>query len=550
MVTFSPFKPLVLIILLAVLASPVHAARKAAFRFVNRGEVNTLDPNRMSWMQDIRIGYALWEGLYALDPATLEPLPGAAEKVEVSPDGLTYTFKLRQDGKWSNGDAVTSADFVFAWRRMLQLPGDYTYLFYYIKGAKAYETAFAADPKTADFSTVGIEAPDALTLIVKLQHPVPYLPDVLAFPPFFPLNEKSMEPFKETDAKGRVMYKGDFTRPPNLVTNGPFKLVSWELKVGQRLEPNPHYWDAKNVKLKGAIEAISVEDARLAFEKYEKGEIDWLAEPTSDIAAEMRNAGRKDIKVFPSFGTYFYSLNCRPKLPGGRDNPMADKRVRQALAMAIDKQPIVDNITRLGEPVTTQYVPASSFPTYKAPAGLKHDVAKAKSLLAEAGYPEGKGFPRLKLAFNTEMPEHKAIAEYIRKQWADKLGVTVELEGLEIKQFSQRLHNKDYDIARASWYGDYADISTFTDKYQSTSLNNDAAWVNPKYDELLQQATYELDAQKRFDLLSQAEAILLEEAPIIPLYHYVNKFAFRDNVQGISLNPRNMVMFKNITVGK
>jgi oligopeptide transport system substrate-binding protein len=548
MSTSTLLKPFVFLVLIAVIAAPALAARKAAFRFVNRGEINTLDPNRMSWMQDIRLAYAMWEGLYALKPDTLEPIPGAAESVDISPDGLTYTFKLRKDGKWSNGDPVTTADFLFAWKRMLQVPGDYTYLFYYIKGAKAYETSFAADPNTADFKTVGVEAPDASTLIVKLEHPVPYLPDVLAFPPFFPLNEKSMAAFKETDAKGRVNYKGEFTRPPNLVTNGAFKLVRWELKVGQTLEPNPNYWDAKNVKLKGAIEAVSVEDARLAFEKYEKGEIDWLAEPTADIAAEMLKSGRKDIKVFPAFGTYFYSINTQPKLPGGRDNPMADKRVRQALTMAIDKQPIVDNVTRLGEPITTGYVPASAFPTYKAPAGLKYDVAKAKSLLAEAGYEGGKNFPRLKLSFNTEYPEHKSIAEFVRKQWSDNLGVVVELEGLEGKQFSQRLHNKDYDIARASWFGDYADISTFTDKYLSTSLNNDAAYVNPKYDELLQKATYELDKQKRLDLLAEAEGMLLNDAPIIPLFHYTNKFAFRDNVKGIYLNSRNMVMFKDINV--
>jgi oligopeptide transport system substrate-binding protein len=548
MATPTLLKSLAVVVLIAIVAAPAHAARKAAFRFINRGELNTLDPNRMSWMQDIRIGYALWEGLYALKPDTLEPIPGAAESIDISPDGLTYTFKLRKDGKWSNGDPVTTADFVFAWKRMLQVPGDYTYLFYYIKGAKAYETAFAADPGTADFKTVGIETPDASTLIVKLEHPVPYLPDVLAFPPFFPLNEKSMQPFKETDAKGRVTYKGEFTRPPNLITNGPFKLVSWELKVGQRLDPNLHYWDAKNVKLKGSIESISVDDARLAFEKYEKGEIDWLSEPTSEFASEMLKSGRKDIKVFPAFGTYFYSINCLPQLPGGRPNPMADKRVRQALAMAIDKQPIVDNITRLGEPITTGYVPASAFPSYKAPPGLKMDVAKAKSLLAEAGFGGGKNFPRLKLSFNTEFPEHKAIAEFVRKQWSDNLGVVVELEGLEGKQFSQRLHNKDYDIARASWFGDYADISTFTDKYLSDSLNNDAAFVNARYDELLKKATIELDKQKRLDLLAEAEGILLEEGAIIPLYHYVNKFAFRDNVKGIYMNSRNMVMFKDISV--
>ncbi len=535
-------------LLILVLVSPAYAARKAGFRFINRGELNTLDPNRMSWMQDIRIGYALWEGLYALDPDSLDPTPGAAAKIDVSDDKTVYTFHLREGGKWSNGDAVTSADFVFAWRRMLQEPGDYTYLFYYIKGAQNYEKAFAADPAKADFKTVGVEAPDPSTLVVRLTHPVTFFPDLCAFPPFFPLNEKSMEPFKQAGPSGRTTYGGEFTRPPNLVTNGPFKLVNWTLKVGQRLEANPFYWDAKNVKVK-SIEAVSVDDNLLAYQKYDQNEVDWLAEPTGEIASEMKKAGRKDIHIFPSFGTYFYSINCQAKLPGGRLNPMADVRVRQALAMSIDKQPIVDNVTRLGEPITSQYVPASSFPTYKAPEGLPKDIAKAKQLLAEAGYPDGKGFPKLTLLFNTE-GDHKPIAEYIRKQWADNLGVNIELEGVEIKQFSQRLHNKDYDIARASWYGDYNDVSTFTDKFKSESLNNDAGWVNPKYDELLRQADLETDVQKRLDILAKAEGMLLNEAPLIPLYHYVNKYAFRDNVKGIPLNPRNMVVFKKIEAGR
>ncbi len=534
-------------LLTLLLVSPALAQRKAGFKFINRGELNTLDPNRMSWMQDIRMGYALWEGLYALDGQTLKPVPGIAERIDISDDKTVYTFHLRSAAKWSNGDACTSADFQFAWRRMLQEPGDYTYLFHYIKGAADYEKAFAADPKSADFATVGIESPDPATLVVRLEHPVNYFPDLCAFPSFFPLNEKSMAPFKEIDAKtGKVSYRGEFTRPPGLVTNGPYKLTSWQLNIGQRLDANPHYWDVKNVKTK-AIETVSVDDAMLAFQKYDKGEVDWLAEPGNEVVVRMRQDQRNDLRIFPSFGTYFYSLNCQPKLSGNRDNPMADVRVRQALAMAIDKTPIVENVTRAGEPITSQYVPAASFPTYPAPKGLAHDVPRARQLLADAGYPEGKNFPRLTLLYNTE-GDHKPIAEYIRKQWLDQLGITIELEGVEIKQFSGRLHNKDYDIARASWYGDYNDVSTFTDKYASTSLNNDAAWASDAYDKLLKQATFELDSQKRLAILASAERLLLDEAPIIPLYHYVNKYAFRDNVHGIPLNPLNMVVFKGISV--
>lgn len=530
-------------------ASSRAQSGKADFIFVNRGDVGTLDPNRMSWMQDIRIGYALWEGLYALDPDTLDPVPGAAEKIDISDDKLTYTFHFRANGRWSNGDPVTSDDFIFAWKRMLEEPGDYTYLFFYIRGARAYSDGFTKDPKSVKFDTVAIKASDKSTLIVTLDNPTPFFPDIAAFPPMFPLNQKSMEKFKSVDAaSGRVTYDSAFTLPPNLVTNGAFMLTRWQLKVGQTLTKNPNYWDVQHV-LCNTIESQNYEDPLLAFQKYEQNAVDWLADTTGDIAAQLRDAGRKDVKIFPSFGTYFYTFNCLPTLPGGRKNPFADIRVRQALAMSIDKRPIVRNVTKLGEEITSLYVPPT-FKGYKRPTGLAYDVAKAKSLLAAAGYPDGKGFPSVKLTYNTEFNDHKLIAEIISRQWNRNLGINIELDGVEIKQFQTRLHGKDYDVARASWYGDYNDVSTFTDKYLSDSLNNDSAWQNAEYDKLLKQALTETDPQKRLDLLSQAEQILVTEVPIIPLFHYVNKYVMRDNVKGIPLNPRNMVIFKKVTAGR
>jgi oligopeptide transport system substrate-binding protein len=540
---------LILAMLLFAPATLLRADPKADFIFVNRGDVGSLDPNRMSWMQDIRIGYALWEGLYALDSDTLDPVPGAAEKIDISDDHLTYTFHLRANGKWSNGDPVTPADFVFAWKRMLQSPGDYTYLLFYIKGAKTYSDAFAKDPKSANWDGVAMKTPDALTIVITLENPTPFFPDIVAFPPMFPLNEKSMEKFKRVDPQnGLVTYDAAFTLPPNLVTNGPFMLTRWELRVGQTMTKNPFYWDAKNV-LCNTIESQNYDDPLLAFQKYEQGEVDWLADTTGDIASQMRDAGRQDIKIFPSFGTYFYSFNCQPTLSGGRKNPFADIRVRQALTMAIDKRPIVRNVTKLGEQITNLYVPPT-FPTYKRPTGLAYDVQKARQLLADAGYPNGENFPPVKLMFNTEFNDHKLIAEIISRQWKRNLNINIELDGMEIKQFQTRLHEKDYDVSRASWYGDYNDVSTFTDKYRSDSLNNDSAWSNAEYDRLLDAAKKEVDPQKRLDLLSQAEQILVTEVPIIPLFHYVNKYAMRDNVKGIPLNPRNMVEFKRVTAGR
>lgn len=546
-------RTLVIVTMLALLASSLVScsrgeSERADFVFVNRGEVNTLDPNRMSWLQDIRIGYAIYEGLYTLHPKTLQPIPGAASGHDLSEDQRTYTFHIRPEAKWSNGDPVRAEDFVFAWRRMLQTPGDYTYLLHYIRGAREYEQAFAADPASADFSMVGIRVPDSRTLVVELNNPTPFFTALCAFSPYWPLHEKSMEPFKRTDARGVTTWDASFTRPPHLVGNGPYVLKRWELKVGIWLQANDYYWNHAATRSR-TIFAMSIEDPLLAFQKYEQGHIDWLSEVSADIAAQMRDAGRDDIHIFPAFGTYFYTVMCRPQLGGGRGpNPLADVRVRQALMMAIDKRPIVDNVTRLGEPITSNYVPAHFFPGYPKPQGLPYDVERARALLAEAGYPGGRGFPTLRISYNTEFAEHRMIAEIIRRQWQEKLGVNFELDGSEISQFREKLNKKDYDIARASWFGDYMDVSTFTDKYLSTSLNNDAAWVNERYDQLLRQAEQETDQQARLNLLSQAEQILLEEAPIMPLYHYMNKYAHRANVKGIEPNAKLFVMLNHVYV--
>ncbi len=531
------FIPIALLaLLLAVLAwSGSAAQQRPDFSFINRGDIGTLDPNRMSWMQDIRVGYAIWEGLYSLDPVTLNPVPGAAESTDITPDKTIYTFHLRPNGKWSNGDPVTSANFVFAWRRMLEEPGDYTYLLFNIKGAKDYSENIAAD-KPADWSAVGIEPIDALTLRVTLNHPVAYFPDLCAFPPFFPLNERSMQPFARRDEKtNRVIYEKNFTRPPSLVGNGPYRLISWEFKRSLRFGLNPFYWDRDHVKSK-VIECVSAEDPLAMFLKYDSGAAHWQSDVTGDIAAELYRVHRPDLHVFPGFGTYFYSINCQPKLPDGRINPLADVRVRQALSMAIDRQSIVDTITRMGERPALNYVPPGIFADYRSPPGLGADIERAKKLLADAGYPGGQGFPRLSLLYNNES-NHGDIAQNVRRQWIDRLGVEFTAEPLEIKTFRERLHKKDYAIARASWFGDYNDPSTFTDKYLSFSENNDSDWKSPRYDSLCAQAELEPDPQKRLRLLEQAELLVDTELPIIPIYYYVGAYLFRDNVKGIPLNP-------------
>ena len=528
---------------------------RADFAFVNRGDHVTLDLNNMAYMQDIRVANALYEGLYALNPVTLEPELATADHVTVNADRTAYTFHIRDGARWSNGDKVTAGDFVFEWRRMLESPREYTDLHSYIKGARAYRYAYADyakeprdhKPPAPDFGTVGERVNADGTLTVELENPVPFIANLLAFVPFYPANERSMEPFKKTDpATGVVSYDRAFTRPPYLVSNGPYRLQDWLFKRRLRMAANTYYWDAANVRSK-TIDEVQADDPLAAYRLFKQGDVDWLSEVDPALAEPLLKRADPNLKVFPAFGTYFYELNCLDKLPDGRDNPLHDPRVRQALAMAIDKEPIVKNVGRLGQPVTTDYVPPNTFPGYHSPAGLPYDVDRARQLLAEAGYPGGKGFPRVAVTYNTETGLHGDIATIVRRQWADHLGINVEPDGLEQKQYAANLHSQNYVIARASWYGDYFDPSTFTDKYLSGSENNAAKWQDKAYDAICAKAAVEGNAEKRLALFAAAENRLLTQAPIIPLYTFVNSYLYPPKtVHGIIPNAQGTVLFKGV----
>jgi oligopeptide transport system substrate-binding protein len=544
----------------AVIWSGAHGGeQRADFSFINRGDNKSLDINDMSWMQDIRLAYALWEGLYTLDPLTLKPVLGCADSAQVDPQThRVWTIHIRPDARWSNGDPVLAKDFLFSWRRFLETPGEYTYLHYYIKGAKEYSDAFAAygaaraagnaDAAPPDISSVGEEALDERTLRVTLVDPIPFFPALCAFTPFYPMNEASMADFREVDPiTGVVNYNKAFTRPPHLVTDGPYYLAEWQFKRRLRMVANPYYWNRSSLK-NHTVDQIYDEDPLAEFRAYDRGDVNWLADFDPNLAAGVLAAGgRSDLHVFKAFGTYYYSFNCMPKLPGGRPNPLRDVRVRQALAMSIEKERIVREVGRLNQPVTNDLIPPGIFEDYKSPPGLPYDVAKARELLAEAGYPNGAGFPRLKILYNTEGP-HGDIAQIIRRDWLNNLGIETELSGVEVKVFGKWLNTQQYDIARSSWYGDYDDPSTFTDMYKTDSEENNAKWSNAKYDALCAAAQSEQDPHRRFGLLSQAENILLNEAPIVPLYTYVGVYMFRQNVTGIPLNPHEYLMFQGVAV--
>jgi oligopeptide transport system substrate-binding protein len=554
---------LIPVLLLGLLAGSMiwsgeTTASRADFAFVNRGDPLTLDLNNMAWAQDIRLASALWEGLYMLPPTGGEPVFGCADDMKVSADQRVYTVHIRPEARWTNGDPLLADDFLFEWRRMLESPREYTYLHHYIKGAKAYEDAYAkyaeADlkhkPPLPDFGTVGEEKLDDKTLRITLTDPVPFFPSLLAFACFYPMHEPSMRKFltPPDPVTGAQSYREEFTQPPNLVTNGPYRMAEWQFKRRIRLIASDYYWNRSAVKSRVIDEICVADNPMAAYRLYQQGDVDWLVDVDGEAAsALLKNPARTDLHIFPGFGTYFYEFNCQPKLNDGTDNPLMDVRVRQALAMAINKQPIVDNVAKMQQPVATTYIPLGAFAGYHSPPGLAYDVEAARRLLADAGYPGGKGFPRISILFNTD-GIHGDVATIIRRQWADALGISVDPRSEELSQFKNDLHNHNFIVSRASWSGDYNDPSTFTDKYLSTSENNAAGWVDKPYDALCAAAAVEPNPVKRFALLSHAEDRLLSQAPIAPIFTNVNAYLFHNNVRGIALNALQAQPFGAIQV--
>lgn len=544
-------------------SGPVSDNAKAVLTFASSTEHHYLDPQKISWLHDFRVAELLFTPLvrWSLTDMTLEP--AAAAKWEISDDQLTYTFHLRPDGKWSNGDPVTARDFVYAWRRALlpDMAADYSQLLYCIEGAQAFfewrsnqiqqiaqgklnaDQAWQQAIKRFD-ETVAIKAGDDHTLVVKLASPTPYFLQLCAFVTFFPVHEASLSKLEKVSAStGMIEYPAEVTNywsdPAQLVSNGPYMLKSRRFRRDLEAVPNPHYFDRDKVANGGWIEVISTNPQTQLIE-FRQGKIDWLPDiPTvSPLAADLVNQKLPTVHVSPAAATYFYNFNCLPTLPDGRKNPLADARVRRALSLAIDRQTIVDRVSRLGQPIARTFIPPGVIKEYQSPSDAGHDynIELARQLLAEAGYPGGKGLTGLSILYNTGQG-HENPAQQIKRTWEETLGVVVELEAYESKRFSELLKGKQYTISRASWFGDYIDPSTFLDKFQTDGGNNDNGWSNTQYDALLRQAAVELDPARRMTLFTQAETILLNEAPIAPIFQYVNLDVYDTRLKGMSDNP-------------
>jgi len=611
----------------------------ADLRLANGTEPKTLDPNLMIGAPEHDLAECLFEGLTRIDGKTLKPVPGASSGWEVSADGTVYTFKLRPDARWSDGRPVTSNDFIYSWKRLLEpkVGAEYAYMLYPIELAEAYNTfaghaesigtkilpALATLAKTApvdatawqafvrdqhvndplrsvDDDTLGellsrrtgsvsgaelrafaqglerargwmlarhaeaqahfgvdrgIIAPDPGTLVVKLRAATPYFLQLLAHNSTMPVPRWAIE------AHGDSWFL-----PGNIVTNGPFRLASWFVNDHIRLEKNPTYWGKSDVRLE-RIDLLSNDNMMANVNLYLTGALDSTRHYyPQELAPALRK--RADFAQSPTLIVYFYRLNVTKK-------PLDDKRVRKALNLAIDRELITKSVLGLGQKPAFTFVPPG-VPGYAAPEhGLRHDVAEARRLLAEAGFPDGKGFPRLGILYNTS-EDHKRLAEVVSDQLRQALGIEVTAYNQEWQSYLESSRALNYEIARFGWVADYVDPNNFLDMFVTNGPNNQTGWSSGLYDRLIRTAgdVSRLDhdpealvaklrdpetvrqllrasgegtvaerqsarEKLRFALLREAETILVDdEYPIIPVYFYVIGMLTRERVHGFWMQRR------------
>ena len=563
----------------------------------------------MTGIPEGRVINCLFDGLFRLDPQTLEPLPALAERYTVSEDQKTYTFYLRPGLKWSNGDPITSEDVRWSWMRFLhpETAAQYSYQAYYIKNARKYnvseveigdpveielddrkphpsgrgqlfprgtidrgrlvEIVKPPEPREADesdeafserqaawkkqwiykvdvdvagevhsytkaetpanasggepaaktiryilfdFNEVGVKVLDPLTLEVTLENPTPYFLQLMAFYPLYPVHRPSIEALGEPA----------WTKPENLVTSGAFVMEFRRIRDRIRLKKNPLYWNADAIHF-NTIDALAVTSTTTGLNLYMNGQVDWITSVPQAITKDLM--GRDDFQSQPVLTTYFYRI-CVKKPP--LDNVL----IRRALNLAVDKSVICDNILEAGQKPASSLVPPGMDGYMPGLCG-EYDVEEARRLLAEAGYPGGKGLPTITILYNTS-EGHRLIAERIQSDWKKNLGLDIELENQEWGVYLDRIRNLDYQVCRNGWVGDYADPNTFLDMFVTGGENNQTGWSNLEYDRLIGLATTQTDPAERMETLRRAEQILMDEMPVIPIYFYVSANMVKPYVKG------------------
>jgi len=488
-------------------------------RVGNGAEVQNLDPHLVQGLTEHRVLSSLFEGLTDIDPKTMQTVPAAAESWTVSPDGRVYTFRLRKEGRWSNGEPVTAHDFLYAWKRILSpnLASEYAYMLHVLKNAKAFN-----DGRIADFSEVGAKALGDYTLEATLEYPTPYFPSMQTHFTWYPVQQRTVERFGAMDERNNP-----WTLEGNHVGNGAFRLVAWRPNDYILVARNPYYWNAGAIRLDG-IEYLPINNEQTEERIFCAGGL-HLTQTVPSSKIPVYQAKQPDrLFLAPYCGVYFYRINVtRP--------PFQDKRVRQAFALAINREELVRDVLKGGEQPARNFVPPHTA-DYTFPSPFAENAERARALLAEAGYPNGEGLPPAEILYNTT-ESHKLIAEALQRMWKVNLNAEVRLMNQDWKVYLDSMNNLDYGLARSAWIADVLDPINFLECFVAGGGNNRTGFASPVYDRLVEQARAANDPLARAALLQEAETLLMDEMPILPIYFYTWKFLKAPEVKGLVPNP-------------
>jgi oligopeptide transport system substrate-binding protein len=485
---------------------PAAAPAEKILRLSQRNEPATLDPQLATLPDEFIVLRSLLEGLVAPNPTGGTPVPAVAARWETSPDGLTWTFHLQPDVRWSDGAQVTSRDFVYTIRRALNpaLGAPKAALFYVLRNAEAYHRGRVTDP-----DAIGAAAPDNRTLVLTLERPAPHLLALLASGPWLPVPAATVTKFGDNR-------ESVWARPGSLVSNGPFTLAEWRPHQHLLVRRNPSYHQADRVRLDGI--RFQIYDSGETEERaFRAGQVDvTMAVPFTRLSAYAGPV----LQSQPLAETRYLALNTtRAPL----DHPL----VRRALALALDRPALVDQVLRGGQQSALTFVPPG-LGGYAPSAGFKPDVAEARRLLAEAGYPEGKGLPVLELSTWTNTP----VLEAIQQMWRRELGVQTTIVQREAKVHLAALAAGDFAVAFVPAIPDYDDAHSLLETFSEGAPGNYPHWHSARYDAALAAADLEAASSRRLARLHEAEAILLAEMPVVPIYFNTQNYLLAPRVRG------------------
>ena len=493
--------------------------REQVFHYGNGAEPQGLDPHVVTGGPENHLIRALFEGLAVKNPYTLEPEPGVAESWEFSEDGRIITFHINPEAKWSNGDPVTADDYVWSWMRALhpEMGNLYSYMLFPIVNAEEFFSK-----EIDDFGEVGVKAPDPLTLVVTLKEPTPYFIQLMDHYSTFAVHRPTVEAHgKFTDRFTK------WTRVENMVNNGPFNLEEWLLNRRITMTRSETYWDKDRVRLNKVV-FYPTENLVSEERGFRAGQLHYTQEIPLDKIPVYQAQERSPYVQAPYLGTYFYLVNTNRA-------PVDNPKVRRALAMSVDRETLARTVLQ------SSVVPAYSITPpgtlgYQPPKLFDYDPEGARALLAEAGYPNGEGWPGLEIIYNT-LESHRKIAVAVQQMWKDALNIEVTISNQEWKVYLDSVSTMNFDVARRGWIGDYVDPNNFLDLYLAGGGNNNTGYADPAYDEIiLTKAPQAKTREERFAAFYEAEKMMMEQTPIIPIYTYTSRHLIHPSVCGLPPN--------------